>query len=130
MKKIAFAAAFLALAGTAMAQNILTASQGVTTIVDSTGKTLQTVGLNSSIPEGSIVSTTQAVTISVGNGACTFSLNAGQTAAVTLQNCQAIVARSGAGIGGQNLALGIAGLAGSVIVLQDINRKAAPISNN
>lgn len=118
MKKTAFALLAVAFAGSVMAQNTITNATGVVTVTDPTGKVLQSVKIGDVVPDGSTLSTTGSVTVSVGGGTCTATLSSGQSIAVTPAACQAFVAQAGgtgAGAGGVftpiNLALGVGGLA-------------------
>jgi hypothetical protein len=104
----------------------------VVTVTDPTGKVLQSVKIGDVIQEGSTLSTTGSVTVSVGGGTCTATLSSGQSIAVTLAACEAFVAQAG-GAGGMftpiNLALGVGGLA----LLNEATKgdgTPAPISNN
>lgn len=137
MKKTVFAVLALSISGYAMAQSVVTGVQGVATIIDAAGKTLQTVNIGMTIPEGSTLSTTGSVTVQVANGQCSATLSSGQTMAVTLAACQEFVARANAAsstvAGGAgavftplNIALGVGGLG----LLNEVTKKNKPISPN
>jgi hypothetical protein len=134
MKKTAFALLAIAFAGSALAQNTITNASGVVTVTDPSGQVLQSVKIGDVVQEGSTLSTTGSVTVTVDGGACTATLSGGQSIVVTPASCQDFVAKqtpaaSGGVLTPINLALGVGGLA----LLNEAtkgNGTPAPISNN